>query len=177
MFRWLKRDRHAVSTVMVALDGRQLGDAAAALMASQARMVAAEGDFPVAQEEAVRAASLLLEHAEAWESAALSGTVVEGEAAAGDEGAQVFSDLSVRYEDLPALAEPRRVLVALTVGYRGEVPDLETPVHDAEGLRRALAALLALGHRGGAGLWHLHVVPLDDDPDALLARFPELVDL
>jgi len=171
------KPKFCVSTLLVALDARQALGLASALGAAQAAILEADGAFEATQQEATRAVGLLLEHQGAWHAAALDTATFKSEEEAGDHGANSFAQLSARYEDLPALEEPRWLVVGVTVGLAGTDPVLERPVNSLDGVRDALAGMMAVRHRGQAALWHLHVAPLPDDDEALLMRFPELVDL
>lgn len=173
----LGRSRFTVSTLLLAVDARAAPGLAAALQEAQARILEAQGAFEESQEEATRAVSLLLEHQGAWHAAALDGVVFKAEEDAGDHGANTFAQLSARYQDLPEVETPRWLVVGLTVAVRGEEPALGRPVLGPQDVTGALTAMLAAHHKDHAALWHLHVVPLGDDADVLLARFPELVEL
>jgi hypothetical protein len=177
MFGWFKKQRHALSTVILGLDGRVAEALVPALSALQRKMTEEGEDHAVTRNAMAQAVRMLLESGDAWRSTALTGEAFDRESDAADAGLHLFSEFSARYAHLPAVDAPRRVVVALSVGYAGEVPDLEKPVHSAEDARAALTALLSLCQSGGAALLHLHVVPLPDDEDAVTAAFPELLDL
>jgi hypothetical protein len=182
-----KKERHAVATLLLGLEGERAAPVARALGSAQEAIMEAGGDFDVASREVSRVASLLLEHQEAWRSAANFGESFTRAAEAGDYGEEVFTELSHRHVDVPGedpsadAGVPGTVVVMLTVAYRGQVPVLEVPLHARDQVAEALKGVISLAGKGQLLLAHLHVAPAEPgrtlSEDQLMVGFPELVDL
>lgn len=194
-----RKDRWAVATVMIGLDGQEVRAFQDLMKDATRRIVASDGDFDVAAEELVRVAEALLEHSESWSEVANWGEAFTGEEDASAYGDEVFAELSGRYlssgglggDSAPKgdrdqardhlLGKGAHLVVSLTAGYHGDVPQVEKPLSTREDLSNALVAMIALQRKGQLELAHLHYAPADPDEvltdDQLLVNYPELVTL
>jgi len=175
---------------MVSLNGYEAAPLLGALSRSSRHIIDSEGEFEVASAEMAKVCGALMDYEASWHRAANWGEVFSKEEQAGDYGAEAFSDLSQRYlssgeglDDAPPASTrpPQNIVVMLTVAYLGEEKDLETPLTDVQKVKAALKTIVALHHRDGLQLAHLHYAPAhfgdDLNEDQLLINYPELVAL
>jgi hypothetical protein len=193
---FFRKDRWAVATVMVALDGPEVPAFQDLLKDATGRIVDSDGDFDITGEELVRVAEALLEHTDTWSQAANWGEAFTEEGDAAAYGDEVFAELSGRYLSSGGLGEDRvpreppraralgtfrHLVVMLTVGYQDEVAELEKPISMRADLAKALSAMIALQRKEQLELAHLHYSPADPNEvltdDQLLVNYPELVSL
>lgn len=183
-----KKRRHVVQTTLVAVDGDAFAPLIDITTRAQARMQSAPEDFEVASEGIASVARALLDHQDAWTMAAAGGDIFDDEASASGQVAEVFADLSTRYQNsasdnLPAgpkdgTSHERRCVVMLTVGYAGEEEGLEQDLGDRNDLVEMLRAIIALHERDGLLAAQVHIAPAHPEDrlsdEQLLVAFPEL---
>jgi hypothetical protein len=185
MFSFLKRDRFVVATLVAAIpkaDALQLHRQASAAV-SRIREEGAQ--FGVASEETARIARALLDREHTWSHVGGWGDVYDSEADAAEAADAAFADAAGRYlagaDDEPVASTARQgeVVVMLTLGYAGEIPDIEKTIATREDLRAALSAVGALHDADRLLLAHVHVAPGHPDDavteEQMLTSFPELI--
>lgn len=184
------KERYAVATLMLGLDGRMVLPLLKDLNQTNRAIVESDGDFNVATAQLTRVARLLVDHSFAWRSAANFGEEFNRAADAGDYGEEIFTNLAQRYQSGESTlasnqdedhAAPDNVVVMLTVGYSGHVPELEKEITNAEEVEDALRAMVALIGKRQVQLAHIHYAPAHAGQplgqDQMITSFPELVGL
>lgn len=185
-----KKDRVAVATLALCIDGEGFGPVQRKVNAAADRIVQADGGFDVAAHETADVARALLDHEDHWHSGALAGDVFDAEEDASAHLGEVYADLSSRYasseggdrrEQGDGTSAERRCVAMITVAYRGESADVERDLHDRLDAARVLRGIVALREQGALLAAQVHVAPSHPDDrltdEQLLANFPELVAL
>jgi len=187
MFGGRGKSRVVVATVVLGLRDPG-GQTILPRLQQLARQLADSGRTMEAAADALaQVVSILLDHEDSWDSVATWGEVFNREEDAAAYASEVFADLMLRYqggtqeepsvETLPS----RHVVVALTVGYPGHEPAIESDLTDDAALRLALSAIGMLAADERLLLVQLHHLPTAAghpfSDDQMLVAFPELVNL
>jgi hypothetical protein len=186
-----RKPRIAVVNLFVAVDAEAAGAVRDTVLSATKRIVDSEGDFDVTKTAVERVVRALLDKPDAWTHAACGGEVFDNEADADTYGSECFADFSSRYlagEDKESRPEAKsarpgddRIVVMLTLAYRGENAALEQQINDRIPLEDALKAILALIVADRVELAHIHVSPAQPgdhlDDERMLVNFPELLSL
>lgn len=192
--RLVGKTRLVVTRVFIHLSGSEVAPLLGKLNQAARAAVESEGDMDVLGQELSDLCESLLQYRVYWQSASNEGDVFWSEDEAGDYFNTLFTDSASRYLSQPDLdgagSEPEdpltlpatgNVLVMLTVGYEGEVPDLESNLADSEALAVGLKALANLHYNRKLRAVQVHFAParLGDEltSDQLLQNFPELIPL
>lgn len=192
--RLVGKTRLVVTRVFIHLAGSEVAPLLGKLNQAARAAVESEGDMDVLGQELSDLCESLLQYRVYWQSASNEGDVFWSEDEAGDYFNTLFTDSASRYLSQPDLdgvsSEPEdpltlpatgNVLVMLTVGYEGEVPDLESNLADSEALAVGLKALANLHYNRKLRAVQVHFAParLGDEltSDQLLQNFPELIPL
>lgn len=200
---WFRKTRYVITTLMLGVEGR-LRPLLPALADATRQIEESEGDFGVASEQLSRIAGALLEHERALTHVANWGDVFDEEAEAASRGDEAFAENAGRYLssgletdnsegerslhaarartiEAKARLEGSHIVVMLTVGYPGEVPELERTIQTRSEVAAALDAIRALQHKAGLRLAHLHYAPSHADEvltdTQLSVSYPELLPL
>jgi hypothetical protein len=185
-----KKDRVAVATLALCVDGDAFLPVQRRVNAAAARIVEADGAFDVAARQTADVARALLDHEADWHSAALAGEVFDAEEDASAHLGEVYADLASRYASSESgdgrdpgddTRRERRCIAMITVAYRGESADVERDLHDRLDAARVLRGLATLQEQGALLAAQVHVAPSHPEDrltdEQLLANFPELVPL
>ncbi len=192
--RLVGKSRFVVTRIFIHLAGSEVAPLLGKLNQTARDAVESEGDMDVLGQGLSDLCESLLQYRLYWESASNEGDVFWSEGEAGDRFNDLFTDSASRYlsqpdldvpspepEDLLTLTATGNVLVMLTVGYEGEVPELEDNLADSEALAAGLKSLANLHYNRRLRAVQVHFAParLGDEltRDHLLQNFPELIPL
>jgi hypothetical protein len=195
--RFVGKSRFVVSRIFIHLTGTEVAPLLGKLNQVARAAIESEGDMDVLGQGLSDLCESLLQYRLYWQSASNEGDVFWDEGEAGDRFNELFTDSASRYLSQPDLDAPNpvvdertdfltlpatsNVLVMLTVGYEGEVPDLETDLADSEALATGLKSLANLHYNRKLRAVQVHFAParLGDEltSDHLLQNFPELIPL
>jgi hypothetical protein len=187
------KTRYVVCRIFIHLAGDEVAPLLGVLNSKARDAIESEGDLEVLGEGLVDICQTLLQMNLYWRSAANEGDVFWNEGDAGDYVTELFTDSAQRYlseadfeaaseEDEPlSLPATRNLVVMITIGAEGEVPELETNLADREALEDGLRALIDLHYQNKLRAIQVHFSPaqLGDEltDEQLLLNFPELVPL
>jgi hypothetical protein len=187
------KSRYVVCRIFVHLTGDEVVPLLGVLNSKAREAIASEGDLEVLGEGLVDICQSLLQMNLYWRSAANEGDVFWDEGEAGDYVTELFTDSAQRYlsevplekdfkgEEPLSIPVTRNVVVMITIGAKGEVPELETNLADREALEDGLKAIIDLHYQNNLQAIQVHFSParLGDEltDEQLLLNFPELVPL
>jgi hypothetical protein len=189
-----KKDRVAVATLMVGVDGEAFLSVQRRINEAAGRIVEADGDFDIAARETAAVAQALLDAEVHWESGALAGDVFDAEEDASAALGEIFADLAARYassagsaasagrrDDGDGTTRERRCIAMITIAYRGTSADVERDLNDRLDVARVLRGIVTLREQHALLAAQVHVAPAHPDDrltdEQLLANFPELLSL
>ncbi|HIK37743.1 MAG: DUF1517 domain-containing protein [Geminocystis sp.] len=191
--RLLGKTRYVVSRIMVHLQGQEAAPLLGVLNQNALRAIEAEGDMEVMGECLVNVCEALLQYEPYWHSAANEGDVFWEESQAGDYVTELFTDSAQRYLANPELIEEvgentplslpvtENIVVMITVGFEGEVPEIETDLAQRAALTNGLKALISLHYKQQYRAIAIHYSParLGEvlTSEQVLLNFPELIPL
>jgi hypothetical protein len=187
------KSRYVVCRIFVHLTGDEVAPLLGVLNSKAREAIASEGDLEVLGEGLVDICQSLVQMNLYWRSAANEGDVFWDEGEAGDYVTELFTDSAQRYlsevpleedfkgEEPLSIPVTRNVVVMITIGAEGEVPELETNLADREALEDGLKAIIDLHYQNNLQAIQVHFSParLGDEltDEQLLLNFPELVPL
>ncbi|MDJ0510773.1 MAG: DUF1517 domain-containing protein [Crocosphaera sp.] len=186
------KTRFVVCRLFLHLAGDDIAPLLGVLNSAARNAMDAEGDLEVIGEGLVQICQNLLQMSFYWQSAGNEGDFFWDEGEAGDFFSELFTDSAQRYlsevsssedhEDSPlSLPVTRNLVVMITVAFKGEEPDLETNLAEAEALEYGLKALINLHYQQRLEAIQIHYSPAQFGDeltnDQLLLNFSELIPL
>ena len=194
--KMMGRTRFVVCRLMIHLAGSEVAPLLGVLNRAKREAIETDGDLKFMREGLVEICESLLRYDTYWKSAANEGNVFWDEGEAGDEFNYLFTDSAERYlsgdpdmnSPIPNTNDPlylpatRNLVVMITVGFEGEIPELETDLSEIRALKQGLKALINLAYKEES----LRAIQVQWTPaqfgdelteDNLLEHFSELIPL